>query len=155
MIESNMADKPETFAYLSPLAMDNIIYKVHMYAPHSFTHQRLAGEGPVVTYPGRIDGEMWDRERIRRELKPVIEFQKRHNCKIYVGEFSAIAWAPGAEKYLNDCIEVFEELGWDWSYHAFREWNGWSLEHEGDNPQTMKPGRNDSAPGGFAEIFQA
>ena len=40
---------------------------------------------------------------------------------------------------LNDCIEVFEELGWDWSYHAFREWNGWSLEHEGDNPQTMKP----------------
>lgn len=92
MIESNMADKPETFAYLSPLAMDNIIYKVHMYAPHSFTHQRLAGEGPVVTYPGRIDGEMWDRERIRRELKPVIEFQKRHNCKIYVGEFSAIAW---------------------------------------------------------------
>lgn len=139
MIESNMADKPETFAYLSPLAMDNIIYKVHMYAPHSFTHQRLAGEGPVVTYPGRIDGEMWDRERIRRELKPVIEFQKRHNCKIYVGEFSAIAWAPGAEKYLNDCIEVFEELGWDWSYHAFREWNGWSLEHEGDNPQTMKP----------------
>ena len=22
-----------------------------------------------------------------------------------------------------------QEYGWDWSYHAFREWPGWSLEH--------------------------
>lgn len=141
MIESNMADKPETFVYLSPLAMDNIIYKVHMYAPHSYTHQRLTGKGPVVAYPGKIDGELWNKERIRKEFEPVIEFQKRHKCKIYVGEFSAIAWAPGAEKYLNDCIEIFEELNWDWSYHAFREWNGWSVEHEGTAPDAMKPVR--------------
>ena len=29
-------------------------------------------------------------------------------------------------------IDVFEEHGWDWSYHAFREWNGWSVEHGED-----------------------
>ena len=22
-----------------------------------------------------------------------------------------------------------EENGWDWAYHAFREWDGWSVEH--------------------------
>ncbi|MPN01736.1 Endoglucanase C [bioreactor metagenome] len=134
-----MADKSETFTYLSPLAMHNIIYKVHMYAPGSFTHQRLRGKGEIVTYPGMIEGEMWNKERIRQNLQPVLEFQKRHNCKIYVGEFSAIAWAPGAEKYLNDCIEIFEEYGWDWTYHAFREWVGWSVEHEGPNASEMKP----------------
>ena len=56
------------------------------------------------------------------------EFQLRHGAKIYCGEFSAVAWAPGADQYLRDCIDMFEEYGWDWSYHAFREWDGWSVE---------------------------
>jgi hypothetical protein len=30
---------------------------------------------------------------------------------------------------LADVIDIFEAHGWDWSYHAFREWNGWSVEH--------------------------
>ena len=47
-----------------------------------------------------------------------------------MGEFSAITWAEGAENDLRDCIELFEEYGWDWTYHAFRESNIWSLEHE-------------------------
>ena len=25
-----------------------------------------------------------------------------------------------------------KESGWDWAYHAYREWNGWSAEHSGD-----------------------
>ena len=33
---------------------------------------------------------------------------------------------------MKDCIELFEEFGWDWSYHAFREWSGWSVEHGQD-----------------------
>ena len=81
----------------------------------------------------------------------MLAFQKKHNCRIYVGEFSAAIWAPGAEKYLADCISLFEEFGWDWTYHAFREATVWSLEHEGtqsnrrlslDNPrlQVLKNG---------------
>ncbi len=64
----------------------------------------------------------------------MIEFQKRYNVHIFVGEFSAIRWAPdhSAYRYLKDCIEIFEELDWDWTYHAFREWSGWSLEHSED-----------------------
>jgi len=42
---------------------------------------------------------------------------------MYIGEFSAIRWAPdgSAYRYLKDLIDVFEAHGWDWSYHAFRE----------------------------------
>lgn len=53
-----------------------------------------------------------------------------YNVHIYIGEFSAPRWAPGAAMYLADCISLFEEYNWDWSYHAYREWTGWSLEHD-------------------------
>ncbi|NLE54436.1 MAG: glycoside hydrolase, partial [Lentisphaerae bacterium] len=30
-----------------------------------------------------------------------------------------------------DCIAIFEEYGWDWTYHAFRESPIWSVEMTG------------------------
>ena len=117
--------------------MDNVIYQVHMYVPGQFTHQFVhnafgeQGGKNFIRYPGRIGGEMWDKAMLKKSLQPVRDFQLRHNARIYVGEFSAVAWAPGAAGYIRDCIEIFEEYGWDWSYHAFREWDGWSVEHEG------------------------
>lgn len=139
MIESNESDRPQTYTYLSPLRMDNVIYQVHMYFPLEYTHQRLQGKGAVIHYPGLINGEMWNRDKIRETLQPVRDFQLRHKCKIYVGEFSAIVWAPGADQYIRDCIAVFEEYGWDWTFHAFREWAGWSVEHDGTGPDDLKP----------------
>jgi len=35
-------------------------------------------------------------------------------------------------------IDVFEGNGWDWAYHAFREWHGWSVEH-GSDPKDINP----------------
>ena len=43
-----------------------------------------------------------------------------------------------ALQYLKDCMELFEEYGWDWSYHAFREWAGWSVEHAGSTRKTIR-----------------
>jgi hypothetical protein len=59
---------------------------------------------------------------------------------MYVGEFSAIRTAPAgsAADYLADLIGIFEKHGFDWSYHAYREWQGWSLEHEGPLDQPVK-----------------
>ncbi|MEK7678376.1 MAG: hypothetical protein AAB676_21305 [Verrucomicrobiota bacterium] len=85
-----------------------------------------------------IDGQPCNQEALRRYLQPVREFQLAYNVHIYCGEFSAIRWAPGAAPYLKDCIELFEQYGWDWSYHAYREWDGWSLEH-GPDPNDHKP----------------
>ena len=100
--------------------------------PMQFTHQGVHGSPVGAVWPDPSQG--WDRDFIRRTFEPVREFQKRHGAKIYVGEFSAITWAQGADAYLRDCIAVFEEFGWDWSYHAFREWSGWSVEHACEGP---------------------
>ena len=65
-------------------------------------------------------------------MKPVRDFQLKYGAKIYVGEFSVIRFAEGGAQYLEDAISLFEEYGWNWTYHAFREWDYWSVEHSDD-----------------------
>lgn len=140
VIEPSPWASPSALTTFAPLPLDNIVYSVHMYEPQAFTHQGVFGKPSGVHYPGTIDGRRWDQAEIQRTLQPVIEFQRRHGVPIYIGEFSAIRWAPGtsAHDYLRDCLAVFEEHGWHWSYHAFREWDGWSVEHTGD-PTDHRP----------------
>ena len=131
------------FKTFQPLKGDNIIYSIHNYQPHEYTHQGIkdiqntdlakAYLETGKTWPGRYGdsgGGLWDKERLRKELAPAIDFQRKYGARIYVGEFGVIKWAPDAEKYLRDNIELFEELGWDWTAHAFREYPGWSPEFD-------------------------
>ncbi len=138
IVESNVYADPGTFAYLKPLALTNIIYQAHMYKPMAFTHQQVFDrKAPRTKYPDAAKG--WDRAYVRRQLQAMRDFQERHGAKIYVGEFSAIVWAEGAGHYIRDCIDIFEEYGWDWSFHSFREWSGWSVEYEATEPWQEKP----------------
>jgi hypothetical protein len=140
LVEPAETGSPNGFRHLLPIDVPNVVYSVHMYVPGGFTHQGVHGPSRPVRYPGEADGRSWDKAQLELALKPVIDFQKTYNAHIYVGEFSAIRWAPdhSAYRYLNDLIEIFEAHGWDWSYHAFREWQGWSVEH-GDDPQNVQP----------------
>ena len=55
-----------------------------------------------------------------------------------------MAWAEGAAQYLDDLISLFEEYGWDWSYHAFREYPGWSVEHEASDYNHYRKAEKDT-----------
>lgn len=143
MVATNWGNGTWCWDEQRPFELKNIIYQFHMYNPMAFTHQfRTAKEG-FKTYPGKFGrkNEFWDKEKLRESMKDVRAFQLKHGVRIYAGEFSAVAWAPGADKYLKDCIELFEEYGWDWSYHSFREAPCWSLEMEGE-PRKMRPSEN-------------
>ena len=138
------------FLYMEPLPIDNVIYSVHMYSPLAFTHQFQTGV-PTV-YPGTTEVSDWEREAMGlsndstpREiywdksaltavLAPVRRFQEHFDVPIWVGEFSAVRWAPdnSAYRYIRDCIELFEEYGWDWTYHTYRSSHFWSVEHTTD-----------------------
>lgn len=130
---------PNAIDNLEPLTVPGVVYSVHMYEPHLFTHQGVYDNPKGVMYPGEIQGRKWDKEALRQVLQPTRDFQRRHNVHIYIGEFSAIRWAPGnsALNYLRDVIEIVEEYGWDWAYHAYREWDGWSVEHD-SNPDNRE-----------------
>ena len=139
LIESDGWASAKELAALRPIGVTNVIYEIHMYHPQSYTHQGVESDGwgdyPRVSYPS----EGLDAETLRRWLEPAAAWQRRHGARIYVGEFSAIAWAEGNGAYLRDCIRLFESFGWDWSYHAFREWPSWSVEHVGRTGNRMVP----------------
>lgn len=136
---------PEALDNLEPLPLAGVVYSVHVYVPHTFTHQGVYDNPLGPHYPGVIDGKQWDKDQLRRALQPVINWQRDYGVQIYIGEFSAIRWAPddSAYRYLKDCIDLFEENGWDWSYHAFREWSGWSVEH-GDDKNDTSPSKTET-----------
>lgn len=128
---------------LLPLPDRRIVYSVHDYAPGKFTHQGVGADGDLfqggdltkyvgVKYPTMEKGVLWDKEAMLKGFQPVVDFQKKWNVPIFIGEFSVIRWAPrdDAVQWLKDNIDMFEANGWTWCYHAFREWPGWSLEHD-------------------------
>ncbi|CAF1531799.1 unnamed protein product [Adineta ricciae] len=124
---------------LEPVPFDKIIYSFHMYEPYTFTHQNIYNNISPITYPDMVDGKIWNINQIRLSMKRVLDWQRDYNVHIYVGEFSAIRWAPGNSTYayMRDVIDVFEENDWDWAYHAFRKWSDWSVEHIGDKYNTQ------------------
>ena len=148
---------------IDPLPYDNLIYSVHVYQPMGFTHQGLFKKKedykpqPYPSakatldpnrkrYPGDVDKddhthETWNKEFIRREIQSVRDFQLRTGARIFVGEFSAAAYAPGSVEYLDDVCSLFREYGWDWCYHAFRESTCWSFEHEGPSFYELQPAK--------------
>lgn len=123
---------------LVPLAVPNVIYSPHTYEPGEYTHQGVIGNGRSGSaYPDPAKG--WNREFLKRMVQPLREFQLKYNVKIYVGEFGCVAWAKGAEQWFKDWISIYEEYGWDWTYHAYREALLWSVEHAGPSRREMKP----------------
>lgn len=152
IMECALGANPMGFNGLVPLNNDNVIYSFHMYLPHAFTHQNLLEDSPArPEYPGtsltqsweltRSGNIFWDKNTLKESLQPVIDFQNTYNVPILVGEFSAVRWSPGAYDYIRDAINIFEEYGWDWIYHTYREWSGWSVEHTPDrnNNQPAEP----------------
>ncbi len=104
IIEPSAWGGPDGLADLAPLPLSNVVYSVHMYMPHAFTHQGVHSRGTELKYPGIIHGRQWDKAQLLKALQPAIDFQKKYNVHIYIGEFSAIRWAPdnSAYRYLRD-----------------------------------------------------
>jgi hypothetical protein len=129
------------FSSLQPINDPKAVYSFHWYYPHTYTHQGLA-DYPELTeaYPGQFKVfpdstyESWDINRMRQYVSAVRNFQLNNNAIIWVGEFSAIRWAKGAAKWIQDSIDVFEGYGWSWAYHAYRGWNGWNPTFDADEP---------------------
>lgn len=133
------------FAYLAPPPDHNVVYSPHMYEPHKFTHQGIQNNPEGVRYPGLIEGKEWNRRTMEEALQPVADFQKKYGVAIFMGEFSAPRYlGEDANRYLRDVIEICEQHGWSWAYHAYREADVWDAEH--DNFDRTDRARKTSTP---------
>lgn len=128
----NRINRLEGLTYLTPLQIPNIIYSPHMYEPGAFTHQGVDGRKLNLQYPGQIGMQYWNKEKLRQILTPALEWQRSNHATIYIGEFSASNYSgDSGNRYLQDLIELFEEYGWSWTYHAWRQAPIWDAESPG------------------------
>lgn len=115
---------PWGFKGMQPLPDRRVIYDVHYYTPHKFTHQGVnvsedtgiteAMKGLNVPYPmpwettwesqgyerigykiPAVLKDFYDKELQLELLRPAIEFQAEYDVPMIVLEFSAVRWAPG------------------------------------------------------------
>ncbi|MDR1680787.1 MAG: glycoside hydrolase family 5 protein [Prevotellaceae bacterium] len=126
--------------WFTPFDEPGIIYSAHVYYPHALTHQALAADlTPTVSYPGVIGNSYWDSEKLRDHYRDVKRFADDNHVRIFVGEFGCVNWAPNnsAYHYLKDCIEFFEDEGWDYTYFGYTPKcttnygaTAWSAQHD-------------------------
>ena len=151
VVESEYQGAPGGFTTMPIVNDTRVIYSFHFYSPHSYCNQGiLSYPGYTATYPGlnstwgTAPYTFWDRETLRREMLDVINFKNTYPDKrVLVGEFGVLRWAPGGEKWLSDCIELFETYGWDWCNHSPSGWNGYNPTYA----PTVQTG-SDTADGG-------
>ncbi|MEW6356499.1 MAG: cellulase family glycosylhydrolase [Planctomycetota bacterium] len=130
------------FDGLVPLPDYHVIYGGHFYHPQAFTYQGAkttkgtdlaeAMEKINVRYPSAVKDVRWDKKQIEKMHEDVEKFRRQWKVPIFIGEFSVVRWAPkeDALHWLQDVLDTFEANGYSWAYHAFRTYNGWSLEHD-------------------------
>jgi endoglucanase len=119
------ASDPARFKVGAPYLRDQQAwYEVHMYAPLRFTHQGIVGVAGMKYPTARLH-----KDKLRAILSPVRDFQVKHKRQIYVGEFSASDYADPESRfaYIRDCIELFEEWNWHWTFHAMYEAPVWNV----------------------------
>jgi hypothetical protein len=113
-----------------------------MYLPHTYTHQGIHGRKLGYAYPGMASWLFWDKKALEQSLAALRQFQLQYDAPVWIGEFSAVRWAPGAEQYIKDLTSIFKTYGWGWAYHAYQEYHGWNPDYDAsfatDAPEDWK-----------------
>jgi glycosyltransferase involved in cell wall biosynthesis len=140
ILESTYWASPRTLKFLRTYDDPGIVYSFHMYAPPVYTMRwlnsgRFAYPGPVPNWPDSVHGgiKYWNKETLRAFLAEVKSWQESKNIpngNIFVGEVGVTREAEGAQRYLVDLLDLFDEFGWNWAIYAFRdeEWDAMDYE---------------------------
>jgi len=124
----------------------NVLYTFHLYEPMLFSHQRAYWWEPYcsylrsVCYPckfeehrefygdripdGMTENGVFDKEYIRRVMQPAIDFMKKSNRPLYIGEYGVYETADQESmvRWYNDMADLCLEYGMGrsaWSYRGF------------------------------------
>ncbi|MGN4125886.1 glycoside hydrolase family 5 protein [Lysinibacillus sphaericus] len=138
ILNSGLYATPWAFEYLKPIEDDNVLYAFHMYEPYEMTSQNR-NKGFTYSYPGKVkvgenlEEKLFDKAALKEFLAPIEQWADKHNIpsnRIIAEEFGINRMVQGADQYITDLIEIFDEYGWHWAFYAFREdtWEGMDYE---------------------------
>lgn len=97
------------------------------YAPMRISHHKASWvngqDWPEPSWPLQIkEGDVYDKERLRREQIEPWKALERQGVGVHVGEWGAFQFTPHkvALAWMTDCLSLWEEAGWGWSLWNFR-----------------------------------
>lgn len=96
------------FDGLNPPFADNLVYSSHNYSKVEFLIRDHGG-----SYPGMIQNELWDRNRIREEFYScqAVQYVEKHNVPLYIGECGT----HHLINFFDDQLDFFNEFGAHWT----------------------------------------
>ncbi len=124
MFEPHPWGLPGSFWQAAPLGLSGVVYSFHMYEPATFTSQGINGYPEPVVYPG-IGFSSTTLYDYMLEARTIAA---RDSVPMFIGEFSCLRWGPGCTQYLTDVTTQFGNENWGWTYHAWRNYQGWDAE---------------------------
>jgi hypothetical protein len=130
-----------------------------MYEPYAYTNKKT-NQGKF-SYPGNVNGKLWNKEALKDYLHAVIDFQKKFNIpssQVLIGEFGGHRTTSGLDMYFKDLIEIFQANRWHFAFYAFREdtwdgmdyelgsnklpWRYWQAIEKGEQPKLKRSSHN-------------
>lgn len=130
VVTAGIGGEANQYQNFKPLSEPRIIYGAHIYNSHNFTHQGIYSYPLNVTWPGMINGVYWDKSQLTKQIQPLITFKNAYSVPVWIGEFSAINWAPGADTYLKDVVSIFNQNGFGWMYFSLNGYHGWNPDYD-------------------------
>ncbi len=129
------------------------VFTIHQYEPVEYTHQESGEES--LSYPGHFDADydgepdIVDKSWLDNLFSTAEQFRKENRVTLSVDEYGVQRWAPGADKFMDDQMGIFEKNGWNyalWEWHTTFEPFGSDYDdfdiRYGDNPSNHKPAPN-------------
>ena len=116
LIVQSVGAQPAAFAQLRPTRDLHTRYSFHAFAPEALTQR---GEG---AYPGDVDGERWDRDRMASEIEPALTFARNYEAQLYLGAFGITTAAPRAARltWTRTLLSLCRGHGIGWAYWTYR-----------------------------------
>jgi hypothetical protein len=130
VVNAGFGGESSQYVKFKPLSFDRIIYGAHVYNPHEYTHQGIRSFPIGMAWPGSIDKVYWDKVRLIKQIEPLIDFKKKYDIPVWIGEFSAVRWAQGSSEWLCDAVSIFNDNGFGWMYFAFNGYHGWNPAYD-------------------------
>jgi len=97
------------------------------YQPMRVSHHKASwvnGQNwPEPSWPLQLkEGDVWDKERLRREQIAPWQALEKKGVGVHVGEWGAFRFTPHpvALAWMRDCLELWQEAGWGWALWNFR-----------------------------------
>ena len=107
-----------------------LVYTFHQYAPSTYTHQGASLF--ANTYPGHFDAD-YDGQKedvdihwLKHYLSTANNFSSQYGVPVAVNEYGVQRWQPGAAQFMNDEMQMFEEMGLNYALWVWDpEWQPW------------------------------